>query len=196
MRSLQDALDGVSTAHDDGTLHDQPRTMGIDPGREGGIVVLDGLDVVGQRRANGPEGYHVHEARTDCHHGTMAGAILALVGDRAPDLVILELPSWHAGKGRRKMAASTAGRHGIEHGAWRGILAGLGWAHLVLSAQQWRPLARIKGPRSRDTKAATIAHVDALLPGLDLRPGKCTTDHDGLADAAGMALAARCYLRR
>lgn len=159
------------------------------------MVALDDLDVVYQRRADGPEGYHRHGAGEEPDAVGMAVAVLLAAGDEVPGLVVVEGAHWHAGKGRR-MNAGTAGRLGIEHGAWRGALAGLGWPFLVLKAIQWRPMAGIRSIDRRNVKRPTIDHVLGMLPGLDLRPGRCTTDHDGLADAAGMALAARAYLRR
>ena len=171
------------------------RTIGIDPGKEGAIVVLEDLDVLYQRRADGPDGYHRHGPGEEADAVAMATELLRAACDEVPGLVVVEAPHWHAGKGRR-MNAGTAGRLGIEHGAWRGALAGLGWPFLVLEAVRWRPMAGIRFTDRFNVKAPTVDHVEGLLPGLDLRPGRKVTDHDGLADAAGMALAARAYLRR
>ena len=88
------------------------------------------------------------------------------------------------------MAAGSAGRSGMEHGAWRGLLTAMGWPYFVIRAQEWRKAAGITVPRGSDPKQATIRVVRALLPTLELVPDGCRVPHDGIADAAGLALAA------
>ena len=65
---------------------------------------------------------------------------------------------------------------------------------LVLSPKRWRELAEIVVPRGGDPKAATIAVVQHRLPGIDLTPGRVQKPHEGLADAAGIAMAGQAWL--
>lgn len=162
--------------------------LGIDPGKLGGAVMLDGLNVVYQRRADGPGGYWRTAARADPDPGDLLDlwADVLMVG--RPALVVVEAPAWNAAT---RMNAGTAGRLGIEHGCWRTLLACHGVPYEVLRPQVWRKRAGIVVPQKGDPKVATVARVRALLPGLDLTPGRVTTPHDGLADAAGLALAGR-----
>ena len=169
------------------------RILAIDPGKKGGLVVLDGLDVVHQRRADGPHGYHQHAAKQDPDAAAMAHALEIARFTGRIEFAVLEAPSWHAGKDR-SMNAGVAGRSGIEHGIWRALLTVHGIPFEVQRPQDWRKLARIVAPKDGDPKAATIAKVAAMLPGLDLYPGQCRNPHDGLADAGGMCLAGRVVL--
>ena len=173
------------------------RILAIDPGKKGGLVVLDGLDVVHQCRADGPHGYHQHAAKQDPDAAAMAHALEVARFTGRIDFAVLEAPAWHAigGQGKRyQMAPSSAGRSGIEHGIWRAMLTVHGIPFEVQRPQDWRKLARIVVPKDGDPKAATIAKVAAMLPGLDLYPGQCRNPHDGLADAGGMCLAGRVVL--
>ena len=162
--------------------------LGIDPGKKGGIVMRDGLAVVYQRRADGPAGYRTQATNTDPDPGDLLTLWADLWCIGRPGLALLEAPSWHAGPAAR-MPASVAGRHGMEHALWRMLLAAHAVPYEVLRPQDWRKRAGITVAKGGDPKAATIAVVRARLPGLDLVPPRCSKAHDGLADAAGLALA-------
>jgi len=161
--------------------------LGIDPGRSGGVVLTDGATVLYQQRADGPQGYHTHAPKQDPNEGAILDLFETLRAEyRRIDVVVLEAPAWHAAT---RMNAGTAGRLGIEHGAWRGVIAALGYPLHILRAAKWRKLAGITVPKGTCPKAATIAEVGRRLPGLDLTPGKVRKAHTGLADAGGMTLA-------
>lgn len=166
-----------------------PLTLGIDPGRSGALVLLRGRELVAARAADGPEGYHRHSPRADPDPASMHAALVALLEEGRPELAVIEAPAWYAGSGGR-MSAGVAGRMGIEAGIWRALLVAHGIPYEVLSAAAWRKRAGIVAQAGGDPKAATIAHIGRLLPGLDLFPARKRIPHDGLADAAGMALAA------
>lgn len=164
--------------------------LGIDPGRSGGIVALDGLEVVYARPADGPDGYHRHAPKADPDPAGMLQALLDVRELGRVTLVVIEAPAFGgAGQKGVRMSAGVAGHIGMEAGIWRGLLTAWGWPYAVLRPQDWRKRAGIPAAKGGDPKAATIAHVGRLLPGLDLYPGRKRVAHDGLADAAGMALA-------
>ena len=161
--------------------------LGIDPGKSGGVVMLDGLEVVYQRAADKGDGYRAQGANQDPDPGDLLrlwADIMTMPG--RPSLAVLETPSWH---GATRMNAGVAGRLGIEHGLWRMLLSAHGVPYEVLAPKEWRKRAGIVVPKGGDPKAATIARVGALLPGLELVVPGCRVAHDGLADAAGLALA-------
>ena len=84
---------------------------------------------------------------------------------------------------------------GHQFGIWCGILTTMGATYIILTAQKWRKVTGIVVPAKSDPKAATIAHVRRVLPSLDLVPtARSRNAHDGLADAAGMALCARALV--
>ena len=78
-----------------------------------------------------------------------------------------------------------------------------GYRSLLASVRFWRAAIGAKHPitmvvprtwqvmltsvQGATTKAKSIAWCRTFLPALDLRPGRCTTDQDGLADAACLA---------
>lgn len=88
-----------------------------------------------------------------------------------------------------------------NQGVLLGVLLGMMWRTDIGKTHAgrggWRALAGIRKRRGdKDIKAATIRHVRDELPGIDLQSGRCTTDQDGIADAAGMSLAAEELWRR
>jgi len=165
--------------------------LGIDPGKHGGVVLLDGRRLLYSRPADGPAGYMHTPPKTDPDPGDFMALWDEVIAVARPELVLVEAPSWHAGAGGR-MSAGVAGRSGMEHACWRMLCAVHGVPYEVLAAKTWRKRAGIVVPRSsqprKAAKAATIAKIRSLLPDLDLMPGAKRTAHDGLADAAGMAL--------
>lgn len=167
------------------------RTIGIDPGKAGGIVCLgDDLDVYA-RRANGPTGYEV-TGKAPPNPEQYLDALLAVRPGSMwmPQLVVVEQQ-----QPMPKQGLSSTYRTGLGFGLWLGLLTTLGWPYRVARARDWRKTAGIPVGGGGDPKAATIRVVQARLPALDLTPGATRKPHDGLADAAGMALAARVWLR-
>jgi crossover junction endodeoxyribonuclease RuvC len=90
----------------------------------------------------------------------------------------------------RQGVASTF-RLGANFGRICGVVESLGWSVEYFRPREWRKRAGITIPRGGDPKAATIAAVSARLPEVDLIPGRLRVPHDGIADAAGLALATR-----
>ena len=158
---------------------------GIDPGRDGAVVLTDGLTVIHQERARE---YLTHATKTDPDPAAFMALWSRLRNQGRISRAVVEAPAWYAPAGR-KMNSGTAGRMGMEHACWRMLLALYGVPYEVLAPKAWRKRAGIVVPRKGDPKAATVAVVGRRLPTLDLYPGRCRTPHDGLADAAGMCLA-------
>ncbi len=206
-------------------------TFGHDPGKQGAIVLLNGLDVIYQRTADGPNGYIQTESKQEPNpasvlqaYSEMAEALIEHTGTRKIDRAVTEIASWYA---NTQLNAGVAGRMGMDHMAWRMLLTVYGIPYEVLTGNGWRKRAGITIPTKRKVlkpdcsrrgftgeydkaavvaykarvkkaatdhkkalKQASILHVSRLLPGLDLTPDRFRVPHDGLADAAGMAIAA------
>lgn len=156
-------------------------TIGIDPGKRGALVALgDRLPAV--------------RLLSTCYAGP----------DLVPSLLVSALYELReaAGGGFAAVAVeqqqsmprqglSSTFRTGANYGRICGVVEALGWPLHVMRPQAWRREAGISVPRGSDPKSATIAAVSARLPDVDLLPGRARKPHDGIADAAGLALALR-----
>ena len=156
--------------------------VGIDPGKTGGIVRLRSDD-------------WLHVAAFRAEDTILVGrggdyrvkAMCALLRDLAPELVVLEKqqampPKVH---GRVQGVASTASIMRAM-GLWEGVLGALEVPHVLVRPQVWQ--RRILAGAPGEGKARAIAVAERRLPGLNLTPGRCTKPHEGLADAACLAL--------
>jgi hypothetical protein len=160
--------------------------VGIDPGLDGGIVVVTDLGELADSCVM-PTQEHVHQhgsrttRRRSLSEPRVRDVFLAL--PQSPALVTMEaLSRGHPGL----RGVNSALAMGLNHGLIRGLLCGLFIPHLLTPARKWQ--AAMLGSTSGDTKARSIELAQQLLPRLDLTPGKRTTPHDGLADAAMLAL--------
>ena len=163
---------------------------GIDPGLDGGIVVLDDeLTIVRAEvmpvvtETTKLAGGKVKRARR-VNEQALTNLLLAYEHDLK--LVVVEsLPRGHPGMRGTNSALSM----GVHHGLLRGVLAGLRIPYLLVAPKRWQG-ALIPG--AGDTKVRSVEKAIRLFPGLDLTPGQRTKPHDGLADAAHLA----CYARK
>jgi len=151
----------------------------IDNGLHGGIVAIDeGMQVVYQSRtptmSNG--GKRIFDIN---------GMICVLDGlkDLGVSSVILEEARPMRTKGD---TAVTAFSVGYGFGVWTALLVAENLPYSVVPPRTWQAVC--KGVPGQDTKERSIALCKLELPTLDLQPGRCTTDHDGLADAGCMCL--------
>ena len=152
------------------------RVLGIDPGKLGGLVVLE--DDGGLVRC-------VYQRQTaDLCSGReylpelMDAQVSRAVGELGVSLAVLERCSTRPMEGRTSALTT-----GIGWGLWRGILAGRCPVETP-TPQAWQRvvLADVAG----EGKARSIARAVQVLD-LDLKPGLCRTYQDGLADAACLA---------
>jgi len=158
--------------------------IGIDPGLSGAMVAVDDDgNVVGQLimpRVNGRKGpLDVRCALSwliDVKGGSTATASLERASTRP---------------GQSAVSTLTCG---VNWGRLDGLLTALGIRYDTPTPQQWK---RKLGLPKRPAKERQQAKLDAvelagnLFPSLELSPGKKTTPHDGLADAALIAEYAR-----
>jgi len=73
-----------------------------------------------------------------------------------------------------------------DHGKIIAVLELLGAKYKVVHPNKWQ--AEILGKVTRnESKVASIKHVKARFPYVNLQPGRCTTDQDGIADACCIA---------
>lgn len=154
--------------------------LGIDPGKDGAAVLLR-------------DGAHVHAVLSsellcgqswEASHSEVTRWLRLLHTTWGLDLVVLERLGGRPGEG-----ATSARTMGIGWGLWLGAASTLGVPVIVPTPQRWQReiLADLPG----DTKARSVAWCRAHLPALDLTPGRRRVPHDGLADAACLAIYGR-----
>jgi crossover junction endodeoxyribonuclease RuvC len=156
-------------------------TIGIDPGKRGAVVALGAHGVAVRLLAS-------------CYAGP----------DLVPSLLVAALHDVREAAGggdvvvgvevqqsMPRQGLSSTFRTGANYGRICGVVEALGWPLHLLRPQAWRRDAGITVSRGSDPKSATIAAVAARLPEVDLLPGRTRKPHDGIADAAGIALALR-----
>jgi crossover junction endodeoxyribonuclease RuvC len=90
--------------------------------------------------------------------------------------------------GGKTAGVSSSAMHGMGrgYGLWEGLLVGMQLRYSVVHPKTWQGAVCRDVPG--DTKTRAIITCQRELPGLDLTPGKKKKPHDGMADAACMAL--------
>jgi len=151
--------------------------LGIDPGKDGALVLLDGTSVL---RVVLTSSLLVGK---DYAPDTMAAAVRELVGIMAPRelSVVLEQPGVRPGEGRG--GGLTTGK---GWGIWRGIVATLGLPCITPAASAWTRTILRDAPGEGKDRAIHVAL--SRLPGINLTPGRRVKPHSGIADAACLAL--------
>lgn len=158
-------------------------TCGIDPGKDGALVLLDGDQLLDWALTRDLVG--------DLAWGAAAPVIAArlrgVTADHRPRLAVLELYAGRPGEGGGSTLTIGAG-----WGVWRGVLAGLGVETITPAASAWtRAMLRdVQG----DGKDRAVSVAMARVPGLDLAPGRRRKPHTGLADACCLAIYGQAHL--
>lgn len=150
--------------------------LGIDPGKDGALVLLDGGRLAFALRAS-----DVTSGKWETSAEAMASILRTVHTEHRIRGAVLELHAGRPGEG-----GGSARTVGVGWGLWRGVLAALEIETRTPSSAMWaRDLFR-GVPGEGKERAAAVAR--GAVPDLDLRPGRCKKDHDGLADAACLAL--------
>lgn len=149
------------------------RVLGIDPGRDGAGVLLDGRSVISWWLTADllpGKGYDAD---------ALAGRLRSTHAAHRIDLVVLELYAGRPGEGR-----GSGMTIGVGWGIWRGAAAGLGIPVITPASSSWtRTLFRDVQGEGKERSIAVAGTLD-----LDLTPGRRRKPHDGLADAACLSL--------
>lgn len=148
--------------------------IGIDPGKEGAIVRLGGAGDAAWLLPYDDAGLSGRE---------LARMVREDLCGWNP-YVILERAQSFPGQG-----IASAFRYGRDYGVIVGVLDALGVPYRTVPPGVWH--RAVVGGSGDDPKARARAVVEARLPGLDLRPGKRRKAHEGIVDAACLALYGR-----
>jgi hypothetical protein len=156
-------------------------TFGIDPGMSGGIVGLsDGGNLVFACAADDKSGGYCRAGQIDAN---AVRKYLDFAAKTSPIRIVIEQQQCRPMEGRTSILK--IGRNwGVLIGACHGypVLEPIAsvWTRAIIGTKTWDTQA--------EKKDATIAFVQRRLPSLDLvLPGR-RTPHDGLADAACLAM--------
>jgi hypothetical protein len=152
-------------------------TLGIDPGKDGALVLLDGRRPLASALLADLVGTARWEARAD----VVAGWIRSVHATYRIDRAVMELYAGRAGQGRGSMLTI-----GVGWGLLRGVCGGLGIPVRVASSARWQ--ADLLNGLPGEGKDRAIAYALQEVPDLDLMPGRRRKPHDGLADAACLAV--------
>lgn len=143
------------------------KTVGIDPGAEGALVLM-------------AWGTPVELVPMPTIQKSIDGSVIAaLLESWAPDFVGLERSQAMPDQGVVSMF-----NYGVGYGTILGILQGLKIKHRTIRPQEWQKWAfsqlRVK---REDPKGAALAVAKALYPTANLIPPRCRVPHKGIVDA-------------
>lgn len=165
---------------DNPSFADANVVAGIDPGLDGAVAILEG-DVLSLHATP------VIKADKGGKRAFDLPAMKGLFGRVRPDLVVVE-----AVGPMPKQGVTSTFNFGMGYGCWIGILCGLGIPYQLVKPQQWQKA--ILSGTARDKQAA-IEFVTRRFPGVSLlATPRSKVPHDGMADAACLALYARQLL--
>lgn len=144
--------------------------LGIDPGLHGALVY------------HTPQGHLLGHVMPLIAGDFDFRAIAEDIDASAPDIVVIEKVGARPGQGVVGMFS-----FGRGFGALLGICAALGKRVELVTPQRWQGDI-LAGMDRSDTKAASIAYCRRAHPTFELTPPGCRKPHDGLADAACLAI--------
>jgi|TARA_R100001443_G_scaffold29830_4_gene43124 crossover junction endodeoxyribonuclease RuvC len=157
--------------------------IGIDPGKDGALVVLN-------HHGSAVSSYLTSKeftlrlgkgSKRDYNESRMVDAFRSLGNDNNILLAVLEKQWARPGQG-----VSSTFSTGLGYGLWKGILSAVGIPFIEVSPKTWAK--SVLKDVSGDGKGRSVYVASKRVPDLDLSPGKRTKPHDGLADAACIAL--------
>lgn len=151
--------------------------LGIDPGKKGALVLLDGPEVVYQSRTadllverdQGGTLYVPERIAEELAHCRGLGCRLAVLERTWP---------------RPGEASSASHALGVGWGLWRGALAASGYAVIEPTPAAWTAMLLRDLPGEGKARAILYA---SQCRSLELRRGRERKAHDGLADAYCLA---------
>jgi len=160
--------------------------VGIDPGKSGAIVALDmhGRAIEWMAADHPDEGYTV-KAKGGAIYvpSCMALWLYDLSQNYKVVMVVIEQQQARPIEGRRSVFTN-----GYGFGMWVGVLAALRIRYKIEKPQTWTRAIFGSKPKTDVKKARAISVASSQVPDLPLTWGRKTRPHDGLADAACLAL--------
>ena len=170
------------------------RIGGIDPGIDGGIACIDNGGAKAVRMPTKQvkglliEKGIVNPANKRLIDGT---ALLHILEEWAPEIIFMELVNSMPGDGKNGVLGA-----GIYKGAVIAVIEMCSIQVVTVYSQTWQSnlFGKIKRDKELSTadrrklrKQISIDHSRLHYPQIDLRPGRCENDQDGISDAVCIA---------
>lgn len=153
------------------------RVVGIDPGLKGALVCLESHGPGKRPVVRVAEPVPLVGKQYD------VPGMRQLLAAAEPDCVYLEqVGAFHGASSKSSFS------FGMGFGLWLGLVAGLRLPMVLVTAPKWMRVMHAGIAPSESTKKRSELACGRLLPALVLKPGKRRVSHDGLADAALVAL--------
>lgn len=157
--------------------------IGIDPGLDGAVAILDGKARLGlhptpvlKADKGGKRKFDLYGMR-DILYPFRNGIHLVVIEQVGP------MP---------KQGVTSVFRFGEGYGMWQGLLAGLSMSYQSVTPQAWKKA--ILAGTAKDKQAA-IQVIQRRFPGVSLlATPRSKVPHDGMADASCLALYARTLM--
>ncbi len=153
------------------------KVVGIDPGKDGFVAILDDHGDVEAIPAP-----TVKISKKGSKRDYNVAEMVALLVRPDIELVIIEKQQAMPGQG-----VSSTFSIGKGFGLWEGVAAALGLRYMIVHPRTWQKVLH-RDIQGDDTKSRSILAAGRLFPGVDLRrTAKCDKPHDGKADAMLLA---------
>ena len=151
------------------------RIVGIDPGLDGGIAMMEGSRLVIEQMPT------TGGTRRSIDAGRLSMQFAAWMLDEGIEHAFLERVGAMTGQGVTSMFS-----FGEGYGVIKGVLSALHISYSLVSPQKWQNAIGVA--KSKDTKGAAATRAAQLFPGVDFRASaRCRKPHDGMVDAALIA---------
>ena len=147
--------------------------IGIDPGKKGGVVMLDSVYCAGVNNFSC--------IMPDSLVGFAMSIKEAVLCEGKSEGVVAYVELVHSMPGQ---GVTSMFNFGKGFGEILGVLAALNIRTELVSPQKWK--RAVLAGTDRD-KAAAIRFVQENYPAIDLTPGRCRVPQDGIADAVCIA---------
>jgi len=163
------------------------RIVGIDPGGSGGIAYIN-IESGEYEAIKMPtklvKGYEIDKGTLKPTQRTTidTSVILEFLQRTAPDVVFMELVNYKHTDGKLAIMSS-----GINKGGVTAAIEMLDIPVVTVYSQTWQRLVFNRIVRKYDLKQEAINYTKLHYPSVDLQPGLCRTDQDGISDAVCIA---------
>ena len=157
--------------------------LGIDPGKDGAIVALDEEGIVRKVMLT-RENFTIpigKGSRREYDSNAMGKVLTELHTTVGIKMAVVEKQQARPGQGGTSMFSI-----GVGYGLWLGILGVLDVPLLIVHPKTWQKTILRDAPGVGKGRAVLICKQ--RIPSLDLTPGKKRKPHDGIADAACIAM--------